>query len=279
MNLGLHVLQKRPDGYHDIETVFLRIPWFDKITVRPASDLVFSCSDPSLPVDASNLCVQAAEQLMEAATIQQGAAIHLEKCIPYGAGLGGGSSDAASTLMALNTFWRAGLNKESLMNIGARLGSDVPFFLSTSAAYGEGRGELLSPLLGPSGTPYQFPFAMLVVVPPVHVSTADAYRYVRPLAHGRPDLQALVSSNDLALWQEALCNDFEVSVFQHHPEVKSIKEQMLKLGAQYATMSGSGSAVLGVFREDELATYAATVFKKKKNNRVWIGNKSEMQKV
>lgn len=279
VNLGLHVLQKRPDGYHDIETVFLRLPWFDSIMVQPADDLILTCSDPGLPVDEENLCVQAARQLMQAAGVKLGAAIHLEKRIPYGAGLGGGSSDAASTLMALNTFWNTGLSIESLMEIGAGLGSDVPFFLSTSAAFGEGRGEVLTPLLGISGMPYRFPFAMLVVVPSVHVSTADAYRHVSPKSQGRADLRAIVSSNTLSLWREKLVNDFEPSVFQHFPEVKSLKEQMIKLGASYATMSGSGSAVLGVFEEDEEAARAASFFKKKKDNRVWVGNKFEFEVV
>lgn len=276
VNLGLHVLQKRTDGYHDIETVFLRIPWFDKIQIQPAEQLVLTCSDASLPVDDSNLCMQAARALMQAANIRAGAAIHLEKCIPYGAGLGGGSSDAASTLLALNTFWEAGLSVEALMNMAADLGADVPFFLSASAAYGEGRGEVLTPLIAVSGVPYRLPFALLVVVPPIHVSTADAYRHVRPNNLGRVDLKALVTSNMTALWREKLVNDFEASVFQHFPEVETLKHDIMHLGAAYVSMSGSGSAVLGVFEEDELAARAAGFFEKEKNNRVWVGNKYEM---
>jgi 4-diphosphocytidyl-2-C-methyl-D-erythritol kinase len=273
VNLGLHVLRKRPDGYHDIETVFLRIPWFDRLTVRPADRLVFTCSDPALPKDASNLCVRAALRLMEAAKVNRGAAIHLEKSIPYGAGLGGGSSDAAATLALLNTFWAIDMETASLREIGAGLGSDVPFFMGDPVALGKGRGERLMPLNNHAGMPYRFPFTLVVVALSVAVSTADAYAGITPSGDGRPDLADVVGSNDLQRWRDLLINDFETSIFPAFPLIEDVKCALLERGAGYASMSGSGSAVFGVFEEEARANEAAGAFRREKLE-VWVGNKA-----
>ncbi len=258
INLGLHVLRKRPDGYHDIETVFLRIPWADRITAEPATDLSMTCSDPALPTDERNLCLQAAQRLAEAFNVDAGVVLHLDKTVPYGAGLGGGSSDAAATLEVLNLLWDVGAPHETLQTIGAEIGSDVPFFLQPErAAYATGRGEELRPLRDASGAPYRCPFALVVAVPPVQVSTPDAYRRVTPEGGDRPDLRAVVTSNDLARWRRELVNDFDAPIRAAHPEIQAVAHALTDAGAGYVSLSGSGSAVFGVYAETAAARTAA----------------------
>jgi 4-diphosphocytidyl-2-C-methyl-D-erythritol kinase len=201
--------------------------------------------------------MKAAMGLAQAAGVDHGAALYLEKRVPYGAGLGGGSSDAATVLRLLDRHWGLAYPDARLREIAATLGADVPFFLGPPAAYGTGRGDRLDPLHAPDGSPYAFPFTLVVVVPPVAVSTADAYRRVRPDADHRPDLRALVASNDLARWRQHLVNDFEPSVCAAYPVIFDAKSRLLDAGAGYAALSGSGSAVIGVFEEAALAEAAA----------------------
>ena len=267
LNLGLHVLRKRPDGFHDLETVFLRIPWADVLTVRPSRHVGLTCSDPSLTTDETNLVMKAALRLAEAVGVEQGAALHLDKRLPHGAGLGGGSSDAAASLRLLADFWTLDLPDETLHRLALALGSDVPFFLGPAAAYATGRGEILTPLRDPAtGAAYRMPYALVVVVPPVRVSTAAAYARVRPHATARPALRALVASNDLARWRAELVNDFEKPIFEEYPEIQTVKEALLEAGAGYAAMSGSGSAVFGVFEGEAQAVAEAA---RRKGHRVW----------
>lgn len=275
INLGLHVLRRRADGYHDIETVFLRIPWSDFITVRPAGDVSMTCSDPSLPVDERNLCLLAARRWREASGTGEGAHLHLEKRIPYGAGLGGGSSDAAATLRLLTELWNRDVPQSELQRVALELGSDVPFFLNGPAAVAEGRGELLSPLIDRTDhTPYLLPYSLVVIVPEVHVSTAKAYSLVTPRAENRPDLADIVLSNDLERWRRELVNDFEAPVFAEYPVVAELKTLLLHAGAGYASLSGSGSAVYGVFEDDTLARAAAETARHTGHN-VWHGRMEE----
>ena len=271
INLGLHVLRKRPDGYHDIETVFLRFPWADRLTARAADGLELACTNDALPTDRSNLCLEAAYRLADVYGVREGAALRLEKHLPFGAGLGGGSSDAAATLRLLSELWCLDASEERLHGLAAELGSDVPFFLGPPAAYATGRGEELAPLtdVGADG-PYRFPFTLVVVVPPVHVATAEAYRDVRPRADGRPGLRALVASNSLAHWRTDLVNDFEGPVFEAHPKVYEAKLMLIEAGADYASLSGSGAAVYGVFASDERAE-AALHTAQHEGHRVWHG--------
>lgn len=271
INLGLHVLRKRSDGYHDLETVFLRIGWADRLRVASADDLRMTCSDPTLPTDDRNLCMQAAHLLEKTYAVDQGATIHLEKIVPHGAGLGGGSSDAATTLLLLNELWQLHLPTAALHPLAAQLGSDVPFFLESAAAYGTGRGEVLTALLHPTTQePYRLPYPLVVIVPDVHVSTADAYRNVRPHAVDRPDLRMLVGSNDLAAWRTTLVNDFEASVFAQYPLLATRKQDLLNQGARYAVMSGSGSALFGVFPDEATAQRAQAAFADR-SMRTWMG--------
>lgn len=244
INLGLHVLRRRPDGYHEVETVLLPIGWHDLLTVEMAEAFHFSCSDPTLPTDERNLCVRAAHALAAAAGIEPRGALHLDKRVPHGAGLGGGSSDAAHTLRLLADFWDLHVPTLTLHAIAANLGSDVPFFLYDEAMLATGRGEALEPL---ADDPYRLPYALAVLMPPVQVSTANAYALIEPTASDRPDLQALVRSNDLDRWRRELVNDFEGPVCARHPEIRASREYLLKAGAGYAALSGSGAAVYGVF--------------------------------
>jgi len=270
INLGLHVLRKRDDGFHDIETVFYRIDWADTVTVEPASDVAMTCSDSTLPVDEGNLCIQAALALKEAAGVEEGVHIHLEKKIPYGAGLGGGSSDAAATLMLLADMWlnddQAGSMPRAevyalLHEVGAGIGSDVPFFLEEArAAYATGRGEKLTPLAAP-GEPREFelPYSLVVVAPPVEVSTPEAYQRVTPDDQHRPHLPDVVASLDVARWRRALVNDFELPMVKAFPEIEDARVLLKEAGAAYVSLTGSGSAMYGVFEAEEEATAAADV--------------------
>lgn len=271
INLGLHVLRQRPDGFHDIETVFLRLAWADEITVRPAPQITLTCSDAALTTDESNLVMKAARLLADEMQVETGAALHLDKHLPYGAGLGGGSSDAATTLRLLAEAWGLDASEATLHRLALALGSDVPFFLGPEAAYATGRGEVLTPLIDPAtGALYILPFSLVVVVPSMHVSSAQAYRSVQPNDTDRPNLRTLIPSNDLNRWQHELVNDFEPSVFAAHPAIRDVKQALLNAGADYASMSGSGSAVFGVFEDDTKATAAAEAARLT-GHRVWHG--------
>lgn len=260
INLGLHVLRRRSDGYHDIETVFCRIGWSDEITVEPAEALSMTCSDPDLPTDDDNLCMQAAERLREACGVERGARLHLEKHLPYGAGLGGGSSDAAATLRLLSRLWNLEVTGQELRTIGAQIGSDVPFFLfDAPAAVAEGRGEELEVLRTADGTPADLDaFNFVVIVPPVEVSTPEAYAMVTPNDTARPELAEVVASTDLSRWRSDLVNDFQKPVAARHEPVEQALTLLNEAGAGYASLSGSGSAVFGVFEDAAPAQSAAT---------------------
>ncbi len=253
INLGLRVLRRRPDGYHDIETVLLRIPWTDRLTLTPADRFTFTCSDPALPTDERNLCVRAARHLAELLHQPLTGWLHLDKRVPYGAGLGSGSSDAAATLRLLLRSWKHPLAANDLHQLAATLGSDVPFFLlPTQAALATGRGEQLQPL-----PTYHFPFHLVVLVPSFRIATAEAYRLVQPRASRRPSLVEIVASNDPERWRRELQNDFEAPLFARYPELKTLKQWLLQCGAVYAALSGSGSALFGVFTERHRAETVA----------------------
>ncbi|MFT4605449.1 MAG: 4-diphosphocytidyl-2-C-methyl-D-erythritol kinase [Rhodothermales bacterium] len=248
INLGLHVLRKRPDGFRDIDTVFLRIPWCDEIFYEHLSGGVreMSNSDSALPTDERNLCMAAAVALAESMGVSDGFQLHLDKRVPYGAGLGSGSSDAAAVLMMLADEWGAvtegaGGAGGGLQAIAATLGSDVPFFLGSPVARGTGRGEELTPM------EWQSPFSLVVAVPDVHVPTGPAYALVEPRSERRADLVDLIASNDLERWRAELVNDFQEPIIRAYPAVGAVLDALRDAGAGYAAMSGSGSAVYGVF--------------------------------
>ncbi|CAN5611975.1 4-(cytidine 5'-diphospho)-2-C-methyl-D-erythritol kinase [soil metagenome] len=259
INLGLHVLHRRADAFHEIETVMLPIGWADilEATAAEAPTLTLSCSDPSLPTGHDNLVLQAAVALQRHAATTAGAVLHLQKNVPYGAGLGSGSSDAANTLLALRDLWQLDLSDDTLESLAAMIGSDAPFFIRSAPAVAQGRGERLRPLIDHTGVHYRCPFHLVVAMPPVHVNTAEAYRLISPCASGRATIADVVLSNDLSVWRSDLVNDFEEPIMERYPQIARTRDVLLQRGAGYAAMSGSGAAVFGVFTDESAARRAA----------------------
>ena len=258
LNLGLHILRKRDDGYHDLESLF--IPWHglhDVLEIVPAAAPEMHLYGLSLGEGGDggdNLCMRAWQLLHECFGIPP-VAIHLWKGIPAGAGLGGGSADAAFTLRMLSEMFGLGLSDETLASLAARLGSDCAFFIYNRPMVASGRGEVL--------VPYEVDvtnFRIEVVTPPVHVSTREAYAGVTPREGSVPAGASRTGSpirSDLSLrealsrpvdeWRDVLVNDFEHSVFAAHPELARIKADLYARGARYASLSGSGSAIFALF--------------------------------
>lgn len=253
LNLGLRILYKRPDGYHELRTVFQTISLADRLEVRytPAARTTIEIEGtPHIP---DNLVERAAVRIVEALCLQADIRFKLKKNIPAGAGLGGGSSDAAAVLIALPVLAGKPLPANKLHEIAATLGSDVPFFLHGGAALGLGRGEELYPLPDPPV------MRGLLVVPNVHSSTAEAYGDLSPrltsiglqnkLSSFQQEVWRGVTEGGIAAGNSEFHNDFEEVVFARHPELKDIKDRLLEFGAKPAAMTGSGSAVFGMFRE------------------------------
>ncbi len=259
INLGLRILRKRPDGFHDLETVFRQINNYDEILFLPSGrDIVVETNDPRVPKDEDNLCIRAAHLLRDITGVDKGVRIRLTKNIPVGAGLGGGSSNAAASLKALVKFWGLALRPHELMRIALNLGSDVPFFLKGGCALATGRGDVLEHF------DLDLPYWILVVTPQLQVSTSWAYAHVTIEENSKDQLKNLVA--DFARWpskfSDLVKNDFEPLVFAAHPEVAGIKKMLLQEGAVFALMSGSGSSVFGLFPDDETANMAALKFSK-----------------
>ena len=242
INLGLRIVRKRADGYHDLETAMLPVPWRDALEVIKSDTFSFETSGLPIPgAPDSNLGVRAYHLLQQDFDLPP-VAVHLHKVIPMGAGLGGGSSDAASLLMLLNDLFELSLSPSALETYAARLGSDCPFFINPRPRLASGTGTTLEDLpLDLSGQ------HLLVVYPKVSVSTADAYARVVP-RQPDSDLRELLTQ-PLEAWKDQVMNDFEDSVFQQHPALADIKEQLYRAGATYASLSGSGSALYGLFNE------------------------------
>ncbi|GEM_PF-38720 len=242
INLGLKVVGRRSDGYHDISSILFPIGLADALEIVPATDsgTIFTAS--GLPVAGDiedNLCMRA-YRLMQKKYNLPPVRIHLHKVIPSGAGLGGGSSDAAFTLKLLNRLFETGAGESELQGMASQLGSDCPFFICKEPALATGRGEVLAPV-----TLNLKNYFLLLVKPGVEVSTADAYGMVTPSGSGLPDPFAL--PNDIREWQNLLINDFELPVIQAHPVIGEVKRKLTEMGAAFASMSGSGSSVFGLF--------------------------------
>jgi 4-diphosphocytidyl-2-C-methyl-D-erythritol kinase len=254
INLALAVLGKRSDGYHELRTVFQTIDLHDELEFHPSATLSLECSGmPDLPME-ENLVWKAADRLRLAAGVDRGCRIVLRKRIPTGAGLGGGSSNAAAALLGLEKFWSLALPAGRLTGLAAGLGADVPFFLEGGTALGIGRGDEIYRL--PS-----FPSVDLALVyPGVHVSTAEAYRSLKlRLTATESAIKIQGFCGRLHLGHECLpmiFNDFETSVLPAHPAIREAKELLGGLGASAAMMSGSGSSVFGFFSNEESALAA-----------------------
>ncbi len=247
INLALFITNRLPNGYHALETVFAPINWFDELEVQAADRLELTCSNPDIPTNETNLCWKAAQALQRYTGTKDGAKIHLEKYIPVGAGLGGGSSDAALTLRVLNEFWQLDLSDSVLHELGASIGADVPYFLMQGElVYATGIGDNLTDLQ------MAFPAAIVTAYPNVPVSTAWAYKNLKlNFPRSVLDLKAftlnLCASRDLEILRK-FENDFEPTVFAAYPAVKKLKNIFyFDYKADFALMSGSGSAVFGIF--------------------------------
>ena len=242
INLGLNIVRKREDGYHDIESCFYPIPWHDSLEILEAASFSFRSYGLEIPGDASsNLCVKAYQLLMEEFDLPP-VAIHLLKQIPMGAGMGGGSVDGAFTLLQLNQLFELGLGTQKLENYALQLGSDCPFFIRNSPCIATGRGEQLVEINLNLGGYY-----LALYNPGIHISTREAYAGVSPELPSRSIGDIL--KRPLNEWKEALINDFENAIFPNHPSIEALKNYMYAAGALYASMTGSGSTVYGIFQE------------------------------
>lgn len=273
INLGLHVVRKRADGYHDLETIFYPLPLRDVLEVvkRPAADsdgepsfARASADEPAtgnveepapvvlhmsgLPVQGKpedNLCIKAYNLLRKDHPQLTYINMYLHKAIPMGAGLGGGSADGAFALQLLNDKFQLNLSREQLLNYSLQLGSDCPFFIINKPCFATGRGELLQSIpLDLSACSF------LVVHPGVHINTGWAFSQLTPAPPAR-SLKDIIEQ-PVTSWRNLLKNDFESPVCKHHPELQAIKNKLYEAGALYASMTGSGSCFYGIFPKDQL---------------------------
>ena len=245
INLGLSILRKRPDGYHDLETVFYPLPLKDALELIPTGDPEPAFYSYGLPIPgdpAGNLCLKAWRLTKKDFPDLPAIHIHLYKNIPIGAGLGGGSADGAGTLTGLNQLFQLNLSNEQLLDYAAQLGSDCPFFVLNTPCLGQGRGERLQPLpLDLSG------YSFALVDPGIHISTAQAFALCTP-RETDSSLQDIVS-RPIETWTGSLINDFEAPLLSLHPELHKIKETLHAAGALYASLTGSGSSFFGIFQK------------------------------
>lgn len=246
INLGLRVLRKRPDGFHDLESAFLPVGLSDILEIVPVAqehhDIAerFTLTGIQLDTNDDNLCIRALRLLKEKHGIPE-VNLHLHKRIPTGSGLGGGSSDAAFTLKALNEMFSLGLEVPLLQEYASKLGSDCPFFILNQPSLATGRGEVLEPLpLDLSG------YTLVLAQTGISINTAMAYKIVSPTSDGQPIKEVLQLAPEE--WKGLLANHFEVPVFEKYPEIGGLKQALYASGAVYASMTGSGSAVFGLFQ-------------------------------
>lgn len=248
INLGLNVTSKRPDGFHNIETVFYPVNWCDALEVIQAAP-----GDPSFQISQSGLGIegkpednivyktwQAITQLKAVPPIK----VHLHKSIPMGAGLGGGSSDSAFFLRLLNDKFMLGLRPDEQKQIASGIGSDCSFFIDNRPAFASGKGDELSPVACDLSA-----YFLLVVKPNVHSNTREAYAGLNPKP-SEQNLKEIIQRASVTDWKQLLKNDFETTLFKKYPVIETIKNNLYEAGAVYASMSGSGAAVYGIFTKE-----------------------------
>ncbi len=275
VNLLLNILGKRPDGFHELETVLQPVPLWDVLEFRRGGPGIrLTCSNPALPVDATNLVHRAAAAFSQAARIDEGVQIHLEKKIPLAAGLGGGSGNAAATLLALNDLFDRPLSAEQLHTLATELGSDVPFFLQDKPVLGTGRGERITPLE---------PFAalrgavILLIQPGFGISTGWAYQQLAefPSAlNGQPGraqrLISLLQASDLTTAGQSFYNSLEAPALHKYPVLALYQEFLRAQGAAATLMSGSGSTTFALFKGQAAAEESAERFRGRFGNACWM---------
>lgn len=243
INIGLNITEKRADGFHNIVSCFYPVGWKDALEIIPSNELSFTSSGISIPGNGNdNLCLQAYKLLKKDFDISP-VSIHLHKNIPIGAGLGGGSADCAFTIKMLNEMFSLNLSVQQMENYAAQLGSDCPFFIENKPMFVTGRGEVFSPLNISLKDKY-----IVLVNPQIHISTKEAYSGVIPKQPEKPLESYLLK--DITDWKGNIKNDFEDSILPNHPKIETLKEQFYNEGALYASMTGSGSSVFGIFEEE-----------------------------
>lgn len=249
INLGLNIIRKREDGYHDLETVFYPVQWQDALEgIRSevgTEELGVSFSNSGLAIDGdanNNLCVKAYQVLKKDFPGLASVQLYLHKIIPMGAGLGGGSADGAFTLKLLNQICQLGLSQEQLLQYALQLGSDCPFFILNKPCLATGRGEKMEEI-SLDLSAYNF----VIVHPPVHVSTAKAFAGITPKMPEQSIKEII--RQPVSSWKDVLVNGFEAGVSAQYPEISEVKKVLYDKGAVYASMTGSGSAVFGIFEK------------------------------
>ena len=249
INLGLNVIRKRNDGYHDIETVFYPVLLQDALEViqndKPEEkNIQFSASGfPIQGKNEDNLCIKAYQLLKKDFRQLSSIKLHLHKTIPTGTGLGGGSADGAFTLKLLDRKFDLGLTTEQLLHYALQLGSDCPFFIINKPCYATGRGEVLETIQLDLSA-----YKLIIVNPGIHISTVEAFSLITPILPSGPIKRII--HQPVENWRRGLKNDFEDPVFKKYPEIKQIKDDFYKGGAVYASMTGSGSTVYGIFEKN-----------------------------
>ena len=256
VNIGLKILSQRNDGYYNIYTVFQELDFGDSITIKKAdSGCILTSNVDWVPTDESNICHKAYTALKIKYSELGGVSIHIEKRIPVGTGLGGGSANGAAVLKGLNTIYNLELSMDELEKIGTSVGADVPFFIKGGTQLGEGIGDNLTSLTSHIKGTY------LLVIPHISINTAWAYSELKnKLKSGNilPNFTSFFSGDNSSL--EIFENDFERIVIPAYPEIGAIKQKLLELGARFASLSGSGSTVYGIFDEDAFAKEAELFF-------------------
>jgi len=262
VNLSLRIKGRRPDGFHDVQTILQAIDLFDRVTCQTCrGPFAIRCTTPGVPTDRTNLVWSAAQQLWSAAgrdAEPRDAVVVLEKQIPMQAGLGGGSSDAAAALLGLRRLWKLRVTDEALSAMASRIGSDVPYFLVGGTALGLGRGEEVYLL---EDLPRHW---VVLVLPPFGIATKDAYAWL-DAKRGREGFSAAIAetpSRPLSYLPGPLANDLEAPVVERHPVVGQLRDRLREEGALLAAMSGSGSTVFGVFTAERVARAAARKLRK-----------------
>lgn len=243
INIGLHITEKRADGFHNLESCFYPVGWSDVLEILPAEKLSFKSTGIPIPGNPeTNLCLKAYHLIKQDFNIPP-VMIHLHKVVPIGAGLGGGSADCAFTIKTLNDLFELHLTTEQMENYARKLGSDCAFFIQNRPKYCIGKGdEFLEISLDLSGK------HIVLVNPTIHISTAEAYSGVKP-TKSEIDLREILQ-NPVNQWIDVLKNDFENHLLLKYPNISTIKQQLYAQGAAYASMTGSGSTVFGIFEEE-----------------------------
>jgi len=259
INIGLNIVSKREDGYHNLETIFYPIQLHDVIKFRKSNKINFSSNSTLLNSEKDNLILKAINILEKLTNKKLNVEIHLDKKIPIGAGLGGGSSNAAFTLKTINELFELNISNEELRKLALTLGSDVPLFLFDLPAYAESRGEKLEKLN------FKIRDYILIVNPNIHISTKWAFSKISPKP-SKNNLKEILERypNDYKIWKETITNDFEEVVLSEYNQLKDLKNTLIEIGSKFCIMTGSGSTFIGIFDNDERLNEAIS-FAKEKN--------------